>query len=119
MQAKNVKYLATVKSPPLQVLAFGILKGPTRGSGELPEGRTPKNLHMENLFLKSPLKGRPTRGSESFAQNAGPWEGGFVLSVGEKIWRAKNGARKLRVSTWVTFKNIWRAKKKRQQFCAN
>jgi hypothetical protein len=83
MQAKNVKYLATVKSPP-QVLAFGLLKGPTRGSGELPEGRTPKNLHMENLFLKSPLKG-PTRGSENFAQNAGSWEGGFVLSVGEKI----------------------------------
>ena len=48
--------------PPLQVLAFGLLKGPTRGSGELPEGRTPKNLHMENLFLKSPLTG-PTRGS--------------------------------------------------------
>ena len=50
-----------VESPP---------KGPTRGSGEPPEGHPP-NPGRRKFFLQSPLKG-PTRGSENFAQNVGP-----------------------------------------------
>ena len=51
-------------------------KGPTRGSGEPPEG-LPKNPGRGKFFLQSLLKG-PTRGSENFAQNVGPW-GGTLL----------------------------------------
>ena len=57
-----------VESPP---------KGPTRGSGEPPEGR-PKNPGREKIVLQSPLKG-PTRGSDNFAQNVGPCGGGGTL----------------------------------------
>ena len=49
-------------------------------SGEPPEGRTPKNPRKGKNNFKSPLKG-PTRGSENFAQNVGPWGEGTLLTV--------------------------------------
>jgi hypothetical protein len=44
-----------------------------------PKGATQKIPVGEKTIFKSPLK-KPTRGSENFAQNVGPWGGGNKLS---------------------------------------
>jgi hypothetical protein len=43
-----------------------------------PKG-APKNPGRGNFFFAVPLKG-PTRGSENFAQNVGPWGGDFTVA---------------------------------------
>ena len=73
---KKVGTQSTAKPPPRTGMESPP-KGPTIGSGEPPEGRTPKNPGR-NLFFTVPLKG-PTRGSENFTQNAGPCGGSFTV----------------------------------------